>query len=265
MENDYYQPEFEEKKKSKTFLGAIGTGLIFIATKFKFLLTLLKMSKFLSTGISMFIMVGVYAKIYGWIFGVGFVLLLFAHEMGHVIAARREKLNVSAPIFIPFVGAFINMKEQPHDAVMEAKVGLGGPLLGTIASLLCVGLYFLFKEDFFLALAYVGFFLNIFNLIPMSPLDGGRIVTAVSTKVWFIGIPVMGVVAFLYTNPIMILIIILGIFEIYNNWKHPKSDYYNVSFKIRLAFAVAYVLLFIVLGIGMAEILSLHSDPSKLL
>lgn len=79
------------------------------------------------------------------------------------------------PTFIPFVGAWVELKDMPHDAETEAYVGLAGPLAGTVAALVC---YFVARDrqlDWLLAVAYSGFFLNLFNLIPLLPFDGGRV------------------------------------------------------------------------------------------
>src|ERR1043165_4559958 len=121
-----------------------------------------------------------YATMWGWKYAVGFVLLLFIHEDGHLIAARSMNLKVGAPVFIPFMGAFIALKEAPRNAWIESVVGIGGPLAGGAAGGLCHVWFFVTHEPLWLALAYSGYFLNLFNLIPISPLDGGRIVTALS-------------------------------------------------------------------------------------
>ena len=92
------------------------------------LLAALKFSKVFLTGGTMILSVFAYSLIFGWRYAVGFVLLIFVHEMGHYIAARQKGLDVGAPTFIPFVGAWINLKELPHSAEVEAYVGLGGPL-----------------------------------------------------------------------------------------------------------------------------------------
>ncbi|MEO7887731.1 MAG: site-2 protease family protein, partial [Polaromonas sp.] len=142
-----------------------------------------KFGKLLLTGGSMLISVFAYALLFGWRYAVGFVALLFVHEMGHYIAARQRGLNVGAPTFIPFVGAWVELKDMPHDAETEAYVGLGGPLLGTIGALAC---YFIARDqdsNLLLAIAYSGFFLNLFNLIPLSPFDGGRITAVLSPRI----------------------------------------------------------------------------------
>ena len=136
----------------------------------KLLLLLLsgaKFGKLFTTGGTMLISLVVYAFIFGWKYAAGFVVLLFVHEMGHYIAAKQRGLDVGAPTFIPFVGAWINLKDLPHDAETEAYVGLGGPLLGTVGA---IATYFAARETgatWLLAVAYSGFFLNLFNLIPL--------------------------------------------------------------------------------------------------
>src|SRR3954470_23300990 len=143
-----------------------------------------KLGKVALTGGTMLLSVIAYAFIFGWWYAVGFVLLIFIHEMGHYIAAKQRGLNVGAPTFIPFVGAWIQLKDQPHNAETEAYVGLAGPLAGTFGALAC---YFFGREhqsSLLLALAYAGFFLNLFNLIPLSPFDGGRISDVISPKLW---------------------------------------------------------------------------------
>jgi Zn-dependent protease len=138
----------------------------------KLLLLLLggaKFGKLLTTGGTMLISLGVYALIWGWRYAAGFIALLFCHEMGHYLAARQRGLAVGAPTFIPFVGAWIDLKEQPMNAETEAYVAMAGPLAGTLASLAC---YFLARSegsDLLLAISYSGFFLNLFNLIPVPP------------------------------------------------------------------------------------------------
>ena len=236
--------------------------LILILSKFKFLLVLLKLGKFAATLGSMFIMVIVYAKLYTWAFGIGFVLLIFIHEMGHYLMAKKIKLPVSMPLFIPFVGAFIKMKEQPENATAEAKVAIGGPLLGSFGALLCLRLYSATNRDFFLALAYIGFMLNLFNLIPIYPLDGGRIVSAISPKIWLIGIPLMLIAAIKFYNPIIIIFLILGIAQAYHQWKKPDKKYFQTDIKTKMVFSIAYFSMVILLGIGMVYINSIHGNLS---
>jgi Zn-dependent protease len=145
----------------------------------------------LKVSATMLISIGFYAMLFGWRFAIGFIILLFIHETGHLIAARVVGLKVSLPVFIPFMGAMIILKDAPPNAWIEAIVGIGGPLLGSLGALLATGCYFLTGNQLFLVLGYVGFFLNLFNLVPIVPLDGGRIVSAISPRLWLVGLIIL--------------------------------------------------------------------------
>jgi Zn-dependent protease len=160
----------------------------------KLLLLLLsgaKLGKIALTGGSMLLSLIVYAFVFGWRYAAGFIALLFVHEMGHYIAARKRGLDVGAPTFIPFVAAWIELKQLPHDAETEAFVGLGGPLLGSVGALACYFIALSYDATWLLAVAYAGFFLNLFNLIPLSPFDGGRITAVLSPRIWLLGVPIL--------------------------------------------------------------------------
>ncbi|MGE5451374.1 MAG: site-2 protease family protein [Acidobacteriota bacterium] len=208
----------------------------------------LKFGKIFTTGGTMLISVIVYAWIYGWRYAVGFVGLLFVHEMGHFIAARQRGLPVGWPTFIPFMGAWIEMKQMPHDAETEAYVGLGGPLVGSLGALAC---YFLARDmgqpgQWLLAVSYAGFFLNLFNLIPLSPLDGGRITAVLSPRLWLLGVPVLMALFWFNPSPILILVAIMAFPQVMKAWKFDPQDpahahYYRASGETRLTYATAYL------------------------
>ncbi len=247
-----------ENKKKNSFLKLLTPLLVilaFLGKILKPLLVLLKFSKFGATFVSMFITVIVYSLFWGWKFALGFVILLLIHENGHLIAARKIGLPVSKPIFIPFVGALINLKEMPKNAREEAIIGMGGPLSGGLASLACFVLYDAMKEPYWLALGYTGCFLNLFNLIPLGFLDGGRIATAISLWLWIPGAIILGVLAVEVANPIIILVLILGLFEGYKVFKKrntPESiRYYTLEPSFRLKLGLLYLALLAVLGTGM--------------
>src|SRR5437588_11383248 len=154
---------------------------VFSLPALKFLLLLLK------SGGTMVLMIWVYTMMWGWKFAVGFVVLLLVHECGHLIVAKKFGLKVGAPVFIPFMGAFIALKEAPRNAWMEACVGIGGPMLGSLGALVCNSIGEFSDIPIFFALAWFGYFLNLFNLTPVGMLDGGRIVTALSSWICFTG------------------------------------------------------------------------------
>lgn len=234
-------------------------AIFFIFAKLKFILIALKLGKFTSTLISMLFMIVIYAQMYGLAYGLGFVLLIFAHEMGHYIVAKRSSIDVSGPVFIPFLGAFISMKDQPRDAETEAKTAAGGPILGSLAALLCVGIYMITEDNLFLALAYTGFIINLFNLIPVHPLDGGRIVTAISPKIWLIGIPLLLFMSIKFFNPIIIIFLIMGCVQAYKQWKEPNADYYNTSIYTKILYSLIYFGLMAILAFGIYYIHSIHA------
>ncbi len=216
-------------------------------TKLLFLLfSGVKFSKLLLSGGTMLLSVILYTWVYGWRYAVGFIVLLFVHEMGHYVAARQKGLNVGLPTFIPFVGAWIELKEMPHDAQTEAYIGLGGPLLGTVGATVCYLLARSWNLDWLLAVSYAGFFLNLFNLIPMSPFDGGRITAVLSPRIWFAGVPVL-VGLFLYRpSPMLLLIALLAAPQLMKAWKY-RSDseeaqtYYAVPTRVKWEYAAYYI------------------------
>jgi len=235
---------------------AVGAALL-LATKGKLLLLALPKLKLFSTSASMLVSVVAYQLIFGWAFAVGFVLLLLLHELGHVFQLRREGIEASAPMFIPFLGAVISAKSLGNDAAAEARVGLAGPILGSIATLVPLGIWLLTGEDFWRALAYVGFLINLFNLLPVLPLDGGRAMAAISPWVWLAGFAALIVLMFFFPNPILLLVIIFGALETWRRWKQrntPEGRTYNrVPARTRALVAVTYLSLAALLAAGVAE------------
>ena len=223
------------------------------------LLSSLKFGKLATTGGSMLLSLGVYAAMWGWRFAAGFIGLLFLHEMGHFIAARQRGLPVGAPTFVPFLGAWIEMKEMPHNAETEAYVGLGGPLFGTVASL---AVYIWSRQtdsNLLLAIAYSGLFLNLFNLLPVSPLDGGRITQVLSPRIWLVGAPIMLALLFYRPSPALIIIAVLAVPQLLAAWRHDPNDpahgaYYDTPLKTRIEYAIWYLALVGLLGVMTYEV-----------
>jgi len=219
--------------------GSLGLVLAFVAGKFKFVLALLKFAK-LGTLASMLVAVGAYTVLWGLPFAVGFVLLIFVHELGHAIAMRRLGIPAGAPVFIPFVGAVIAMKGLPRDAGVEAVVAIAGPILGSAGAFACLVVGWTTAEPFWYALASTGFLINLFNLIPISPLDGGRIVGVLSRWLWVAGYAI-GVAVLLVTwHPLLLLILVVGLLGIRRRIRGPRPGYWEVSPARRLAVGIAY-------------------------
>lgn len=226
------------------------TMLLLLLGKLKFIFIFLKLGKVFGTLGTMFLMIWFEAVRYGWLYGVGFVLLILVHEMGHYFMAKHEGIDVGVPVFIPFVGAFISLKESPKSAFVEAKVALAGPIAGSIAALLLVPLYLLTGLPILHSLAYTGIVLNIFNLIPISPLDGGRAASAVSPKLWIGGLVLVLLSLFISFSPILVLILILGFVRIYEFWKNRGDIYYELPVSERIIISIVYFGLIVILGIA---------------
>jgi len=215
----------------------------------KFLLSLLlsgKLLKLLATSGTMLLSVFAYALVFGWMYSAGLVAMIFTHEMGHYLAARQKGLDVGAPVFIPFVGAFIAMKEMPMDSETEAYVGMAGPLVGSVAAVLCYFLARQYDSQLLLAISYSGFFINLFNLIPISPFDGGRITGVISPRIWLLGVPFF-ILLFLYRpSPLLVMMAILAAPSLIQAWRHNPEDeesarYYNSPLETRLAYGALYL------------------------
>jgi Zn-dependent protease len=192
--------------------GALAVIAVFLSKIKGFLIPALKfLPAVLKTGGTMILSIAAYAMMFGWSFAAGFVLLIFVHECGHLLAAKKLGLKVSAPMFIPFMGALITLREAPRNAWVEAQIGIGGPLLGSLGAALCIPLFHMTENPLFLALAYTGFFVNLFNLAPIGFLDGGRIVTVLSPWLWLVGAAIMVFMLFMHFNFIVLLILILSI------------------------------------------------------
>ncbi len=155
--------------------------------KIKSILLLLPKVKLLVTAGTMVVSIAAYATIWGFPFAFGFVILLLVHEMGHVIALRREGIKASWPMFIPFLGALISARSLGDNALAEARVGLAGPILGEHRRRRLPLVWLVTGHDFWRALAFTGLFLNLFNLLPVVPLDGGRAMAAMTPWMWFVG------------------------------------------------------------------------------
>jgi len=218
------------RPERKPFFKRVGSALLLIgalivkfAAKAKALLILLPKAKILATSATMLVSVAAYALFWGWTFAVGFVVLLLVHEMGHVIALRREGIKASAPMFIPFLGAVVAAKSLGRNALAEARVGLAGPVLGSLGALAAALIGVATGHEFWYALAFTGFFLNLFNLLPVVPLDGGRAMAAMAPWMWFVGFGALLVFGVLFPNPIIIIILLFGGMETWRRWKTRKD------------------------------------------
>ena len=255
------EPAFEQERRGpgpiRRRLSAIGAAIVAVLAKLKAILLLLPKVKLLASSGTILVSLAAYAVIWGWPFAAGFVALLFVHEMGHAIALRREGIKASWPMFIPFLGAVIAARSLGDNATAEARVGLAGPILGSIGAAACVLVWHATGNDLWRALAFTGFFLNLFNLLPVVPLDGGRAMAAMAPWMWFVGFAAIIPLAIIFPNPIILLILVFAGFETYKRWKQRRAGglaqeaYYRVRPLDRALIAAVYLSLVALLVVGM--------------
>jgi Zn-dependent protease len=215
--------------------------------------------KFFTVVISMVVSLGAYAWLYGWKFAVGLVLLIFVHEMGHVVVLRARGIEAGLPVFLPFLGAFVSMKSQPRSVYDESLSGIAGPVFGTAGAFACLAVGAAYDSDLFRVLAYVGFLLNLFNLLPVLPLDGGRTAASLSPKLWFVGLVALLGYTVWRPSPVIPLILLIGGYELYRRWRGRNTEasraYFALSPQQRLQVGSLYVGLVVVL------LWAMHSFP----
>jgi len=228
-------------------LAAIGAFLA------KFGVVLLKF-KFL---FSIFVSAAFYVWFGGWWFGIGLVLLLFVHEMGHVFEAKHQGLPVSVPIFIPFMGALITMKQMPRNAWREARLAIAGPILGSLGALALYLAGVAYNSPHLKGLAFLGFLINLFNLLPVIPLDGGRISGALHPAIWLLGFLALFALVIYRPNPLLIIILLFAASELRRRWKlrhHPQMQtYYRVKPAQRAIVGLLYF------GLAAALVFGMHA------
>lgn len=225
-------------------LGAIGVVLAKGGKAIFGALKLASLGKIGLSSISMLLMVWYEAVRYGIWYGIGFVFLLLIHELGHGAAIKAAGFEAGWPIFIPGFGAMISVRGHISSADTEARIAYAGPLAGFFASLACAALYYATHSRLFLALASTGFMLNLFNLIPLSPMDGGRVAQAFSRRAWIFGL-VLFVALFLITKaPIMPIMLIFALPRIFSgaHAPHPELDEAQKSAWIHRYFALCVAL-----------------------
>ncbi len=230
---------------------AVGIGATVIAGVSKIGL----LAKFALPLFSALASVGVYALLFGWQFGIGIVVLLFVHEMGHVMVIRAKGIPATLPVFIPLLGAAVIMRRMPHNAQDEAEIAIAGPLAGALGGAACLAVYNQTGLHLWLALAYFSFFINLINLIPVSPLDGGRIVGAISKWIWPLGLLVIAV-GFYYTHSIILLLVgWLGLLQTIERFRRASAldAYYKMPFSSRVWITLLYFALAAALAVGMLD------------
>ena len=216
----------------------------------KFGAVLFKLKAF-TVVLSMVVSLGAYALIYGWRFALGLVLLIFVHEIGHVVVLRARGIEAGLPVFLPFLGAFVSMKSAPRSVYDEALSGIAGPVFGVAAAFACLGLGAVTDSELLRVLAYSGFLLNLFNLLPVLPLDGGRTVGALSPRIWGLGLVALLAYEVVRPSPVIPIILLLGAVELYRRWKGRNTEasraYFTLAPQQRLQIGGAYAGLIVVI------------------
>lgn len=264
----YYEPEREPVREYEPIhpesrwrdlsrrLWAPIAALGYLLFKFKTALLAIFKFKIFTTSASMLVSLGAYAWLWGWKFALGFILLLFVHELGHYLEARRQGLDVGAPVFIPFLGAAILLKQNPLNAWREAQIAIAGPIVGSIGAAVVWLIGERQDSELLVALGFTGFFLNLFNLLPVVPLDGGRIAAAIHPALWFVGFLGLVGLAFVAPNPLLIVIALIVGLELWRRWQErgmaEAEGYYKVERWQRVAASVGYFGLAALLVLGMS-------------
>ncbi|HEY6875630.1 MAG TPA: site-2 protease family protein [Candidatus Dormibacteraeota bacterium] len=253
-------PYHSSPAPSRRASGGIGAGIVAALAaawaygKYVFLVLLkFPAAATLLTGLLSF---GVYALVYPWQVAIGIILLIFVHEMGHVVEIRRQGIHATAPIFIPIFGAAIFQRSHASTPMKQAQIGIAGPIAGTLGAIVSVVLFAATNNHIYLFWAYFGFLINLFNLIPFGMLDGGWILAPVSKWIQLGGLALLVVLFFIgVVNPLAILIVALGIPSVYRRFKDRAYDAYLTQGPLspRAAMGAAWLALVVILGIGLFQ------------
>ena len=261
-----------KKKRKLAGLGGLAAALVGLLIKFKTLMIVLLdikwvafLGKFGLASISALISVAVYSRLFGWGFAIGLVALLFIHELGHAVVMKLKGIPVGAMVFIPMLGAAVFMRRMPRSARDEAEVGIAGPVAGALASLVCLLIAYSSANSVGLPgiwgpLAYFGCFMNLFNLIPIVPFDGGRVLAAVDQRIWIVGF--LALVAIQVWQWLtgdssiwLLIFIVLAATDFWTRRRTRKSPgaraYYTVPLGERIIIGLAYFALAVALVMGM--------------
>lgn len=193
---------------------------------------------------SMLVSLAAYAWKMGFPFALGFIIVLVIHEIGHALMIRARGLRAGAMVFIPFVGGAVTLRRQPRSAYVDAQIGLAGPIAGTLASWISLMIFYGWGDPLYLAVAVAGFVLNLFNLTPIGPLDGGRIAAAITKWMWVLGAGIILWLTLVFRNPFLLILLLLSIFQIWMAiGEERRRRFYDVTIGQRAMIAAAYFLL----------------------
>jgi Zn-dependent protease len=247
----HYSPS--PRQNNRGAFGWLGSALLAIWAVVKYGgLVLLKIPAF-ATLFTALISLGSYALVFGsWWAGVAVVVMIFVHEMGHVVEIRRQGMQATAPIFIPFLGAAIFQRSHPTDALHQAEIGIAGPIAGTIGATVAWLLFGSTHEPIFLFAAWFGFLINLLNLLPVWQLDGAWILAPVSPWFQVAGLVMIGiaVLVFHFVSVFLIIVAVFGISTMLAGFRNARNPYYtSVPSGARWALGAAWLALVLYLGL----------------
>lgn len=247
----HYSPA--PKQRTRGAFGWLTTALLAAWGVVKYGLILVGKVPALATVLTGLLSVGAYALLFPWQVAVGIVAMIFVHEMGHVVEIRRQGMAATAPIFVPFFGAAIFMRQHAQSPIRQAEIGIAGPIAGTLAAVAALVLFASTRVDIFLVWAYFGFWINLFNLIPFGMLDGGWILAPVSKWVQVAGLVVLGALFFTgQVNPFILLVVLIGLPTIFRRFRDKAYDAYLTSGPLapRVTIGVLWLALVVFLGVA---------------
>src|SRR3984893_9524604 len=224
-ESPYHYSPAPSRNANRGLLGGLFALLLGVFAYGKYVLLFLFKIPALATIGSALVSVAAYSLWGGTWFAVGLVLMIFIHEMGHVVEIRRQGMQATAPIFIPFLGAAIFQRSHAQSPMRQAQIGIAGPIAGTLGATVAFVLYNSTHWNVLLLWAYFGFLLNLFNLIPFGMLDGGWILAPVSKWIQVAGLAVLGGLFLAnLVSPIVIIVVILGLPVVWQRFRNPALD-----------------------------------------
>lgn len=248
-----YHRSAAPQQRDRGLLGWLASAALAVWAVVKYGLLLVAKVPALATLLTGVVSVGAYALLFPWQVALGIVAMIFVHEMGHVVEIRRQGMAATAPIFVPFLGAAIFMREHAQSPLKQAQIGIAGPIAGTIAGIAALVLYASTRMDLFLVWAYFAFWINLFNLIPFGMLDGGWILAPVSKWIQVAGLGLLGILFFAgQVNPLVLLVVALGLPMVYRRFKDPAYDAYLTSEPASQRFAIGATWLALVIVLGVA-------------
>jgi len=250
------RPPTNNKRSLGNIAGMAGTGALVLFGKTKYVLAALKLTKLAPLG-SMILTVGAYSMVFGLPYAAGMVGLILVHEIGHAAVMHHRGVKFSPMVFIPFMGAVIATKELPRDAWEDALIAFGGPVLGSLGAAAVGVAGHATDSQLLITLADFGLMINLFNLLPLGSMDGGRIAGALSPYMNVAGLGMGAGLAYTGAihNPLFYLILLSGGYQTFQRFYNPGAmppNYYAITPAQRATLGLGYI--------GLASGLALAMD-----